>query len=303
VDLEQAAPETLTKVEELEREIDEARQELSSAEERLRQARERVDADGEALFEALGSFQQSVAERQTLLSQTATQSSEALSQLTEKISTVHADAATELAEAATAVSELEERVHAIEPEVEARFAQATAAAEALQDIVDDASTQVEQALGMAGGLLQVAAGDLEGMQGLVGRRVDALGEFVDQAWSPIVDDMGKGWSVSLEAAVAGAVATGVETAQTNLPQVLADALEQARTQHEQTLTELGGLADRLVGVLGTLTQAVDEGTSLIVEKGGTGAQSLREIAEGVQRLEAGLQRVRELLAGYTFVQL
>ena len=42
---------------------------------------------------------------------------------------------------------------------------------------------------------------------------------------------------------------------------------------------------------------------MILETGGQGASELGETAQGVARLEAGLQRVRELLAQYTFVQL
>jgi hypothetical protein len=99
------------------------------------------------------------------------------------------------------------------------------------------------------------------------------------------------------------VEAGVEAAADNLPSVLAEALEQSRQKHEQVIAELGGLAERLVGVLATLHQAVEEGTGLVVEGGGSGAQALRETAETVGRLEAGLQRVRALLAGYTFVQL
>ena len=95
----------------------------------------------------------------------------------------------------------------------------------------------------------------------------------------------------------------METATANLPEVLADALERSRQKHEEAISELGGLAERLTGVLGTLAQDVESGTGLIVEAGGSGARTLRETAEGVDRLEAGLQRVRELLARYTFVEL
>ena len=303
MELEEAAPEARDKVEDLEKEIEQSRQELSAAAGRLEKARERLDADGDAVIQAAQSFQESLTAQRTRLSHAVSETSRALGQLTEKVGGAHHEASTELSHAASAVAELEQRVHALEPDVDARYSQASAAATELDGFLDETGGQLEQALHVAGGLLGVASSDLDGMQDLVDRRVAVLGEFVSDAWAPVLADVGDAWASSVEAAVAAAVGAGVETASANLPEVLVAALEQSRQKHEEVITELGGLAERLVTVLGTLNQAVEDGTGLVVEHGSSGAQALRETAETVTRLEAGLQRVRALLAGYTFVQL
>ena len=229
MELETAAPQALSRVEELEKELDDARKELEGSQERLREARERLDADGGALAEAAEAFQATVAEQRTHLVQASEKSGQALSELTEALRSSHEEAARELGQAAGALSGLEERARALDPAVEEGFSDAVAAAESVKGFVEDTSSQLEQALGTARGLLDVATQDLEGMQELVQRRVEEIGEFGEQAWTPVLEDIADAWGEALAGAVGAAVAAGVEMANENLPQVLAEATEQCRS--------------------------------------------------------------------------
>jgi len=303
MELDEAAPATLTKIKALETDLDEARQALRSAQDKIGQAAEQLQADDGEFAQAVDQFGQDVQEQRNLLGQQAGETLESLAAMTEKIRGVHQGIQEDLSTAQEGVAALEEQLHALEPDVENVFQQVARAAETVETAFTEIQEQVKEAVTQAGAAAAKAARDMRGFGEVVQNRVDALEDYVAGMCVPVLEDIAETWGRTVKGVVGVTISAGAALAEQNLPEVLSGVVEQCRTEHATALDELAELGTRLESVVQALGQATETGGAEMMAASDTEVQAARESETGLEELLAALVRVKEQLASYTFVQL
>jgi DNA repair exonuclease SbcCD ATPase subunit len=303
MELDVAAPETLTRIKALDTELGETRQALRAAQEKIEHAAQQLGDDDGRFAEAVDEFGQEVQEQRERLDQQAGETVAALGALTEKVRDAHQQIEEQLSSAQEGVAALEQQLHQMEPDVADDFQQVVAAATAAEAALTEVQEQVKEAVSQAGAAGARAARDLRGLDEIVQNRVDNLEAYIGEMCVPVLEDIGETWGRTIKGVVAAAVSAGATMAQQNLPQVLSGVVEQCRGEHSAALDELAELATRLEGVVQTLSQLAETGGTEIMAASESEVREAQETESGLEELLAALLQVKELLASYTFVQM
>jgi hypothetical protein len=303
MELDVAAPETLTRVKALDTELGETRQALSAAQEKLEQAAGQLGDDDGRFAEAVDEFIQDAQEQRERLDQQAGETAAALGALTEKVRDAHQQIEEQLANAQEGVAAVEQQLHQMEPDVADDFQQVVTAATTAETALTETQEQVKEAVSQAGAAAAKAARDLRGFEEIVRNRVDNLEDYIGGLCVPVLEDIGETWGRTVKGVVTAAVSAGAVMAEQNLPQVLSGVVEQCRTEHAAALDELAELATRLQGVVQALSQLTETGGAELMTASEAEVREAQETESGLEELLSALLQVKEQLASYTFVQM
>lgn len=118
-----------------------------------------------------------------------------------------------------------------------------------------------------------------------------------------LDEAYASWESGLEA-VESKVEQAFADARTHAEDVVTYSLEECRTAHADELDELVQLLDTTLGpALEKLEAAIEQRGGEVDASHGALETDLDETGRGLEAAIAALQRVKELLASYSFVQL
>jgi DNA repair exonuclease SbcCD ATPase subunit len=303
MELDVAAPETLTRVKALDTELSETRQALRAAHEKLEQAAEQLAEDDGHFAEAVDQFSQDVQEQRRRLDQQAAETVAALGGLTEKVRNAHQQIEEQLGAAQEGVAAVEQHLHEMEPDAAEDFQQVITAATAAEAALADVQEQVKEAVTQAGAAAAKAARDLRGMEEIVQNRVDNLADYVNGLCVPGLTEIAETWGRAVTGVLQATISAGAAMAEANLPQVLSGVAEQCRTEHAAALDELAELGTRLQGVMQSLGELTEAGATEILTASEAEVREAQETESGLEELLSALLRVKEQLASYTFVQM
>jgi ABC-type transporter Mla subunit MlaD len=303
MELDVAAPETLTRVKALDTELSETRQALRAAHEKLEQAGEELGEDDGHFAEAVDEFAQGVQEQRARLDQQAAETVAALGGLTDKVRGAHEQIEEQLTVAQEGVAAVEQHLHEMEPDAAEDFQQVIAAAAAVETALTEVQEQVKEAVVQAGAAAAKAARDLRGLEEIVQQRVDNLADYVGNLCVPALTEIAETWARALTGVVSATVAAGAAVAEANLPQVLSGVAEQCRTEHAAALDELAELGTRLQGVMQSLGELTEAGATEILNASEAEVREAQETESGLEELLSALVRVKDQLTSYTFVQI
>jgi ABC-type transporter Mla subunit MlaD len=303
MELDVAAPETLTRVKALDTELGETRQALRAAHEKLEHAAEQLGEDDGHFAEAVDQFAQEVQEQRERLDQQAAETVSALGALAEKVRGAHEQIEEQLGAAQEGVAAVEEQLHEMEPDAAEDFQQVIAAAAAVETALTDVQDQVKEAVSQAGAAAAKAARDLRGFGEIVQDRVDNLEAYITEMCVPALEDVAETWGRTVKGLVSGTVTAGAAVAESNLPQVLSGVLEECKAAHAAAIDELAELGTRLESVVQSLSELAEAGGTEIMTTSEAEVREAQETESGLEELLSALLRVKEQLASYTFVQL
>jgi chromosome segregation ATPase len=301
---EDAAEALVNRLESLDDEITEAKKRFAAHHQALAALDEQMAADWNDLSEEVSSFLHKVQEEAGLLNQDGNEALRQLSELQNEINGSRSEAEGELEGSRDDVKSLAEHIRALEPPLDALVANgAETPFGNLRDLAQDVERQLEAALNEARDFLQLVATDLETVRGDIDQRSDDVrghvtGECVDNLQNAYAE--WEGHVEELEALV--------EAKFEELPQNAREVVEYAMTEctagHEEEFNRLGELVEDIDLALQALDGTVGETETDIGEEAyGSLDERLGGTSQAVARTIEALDRVKGVLAGYTFVQM
>jgi tetratricopeptide (TPR) repeat protein len=304
MDLEDAATDALAKVKALDAELDKAQSAVAEAEQHVKEVGDRLHADWSGLAEEAGPLIEHVHAERGQLGEDGQHAAEALDQLTQRVHAARGEAHQELDNATVQVTTLQQRVVALESDLEHLFEQAEATAGRLEQITAATEGQFDEALEAAHALLQQQmVAHYNSIEHEAEEWAANIGRYVTELWQPLFESMTETWQKSLHAAAAAAIEAGVSAAGANLHDVSAGVLEACRTHHAETFEELATLGQRLETAVHNLEQRVEQGRAAVTHDDAPALEAQQETDAGVEALSEALQKVKELLTGFSFVRM
>ena len=301
---EDAAEALVNRLESLDDEITEAKKRFAAHHQALATLDEQMASDWNDLSEEVASFLHKVQEETGLLNQDGNEALRHLAELQNEVQGTRAEAEAELEGSRDDVKALAEHVRSLEPPLDGLVANGAETPFAnLRDLAQDVERQLEAALNEARDFLQLVATDLETVKGDVDQRSDDVrghiaGECMDNLQNAYAE-----WEGHVEELEA-LVEAKFEELPTNAREVVEYAMTECTAGHEEEFNKLGELVEDIDQALQALDGTVGETETDIGEEAYSALDDrLGTTSQSVARTIDALDRVKTVLASYTFVQM
>jgi len=302
--LEEAAQQLVEKLESLDGEIEDAQKSFAAHHEELAALDGQVGKDWDALTEEVTSFLEKVQEEMGKLNQDSQEAAKALAELKGEIEGVQSQAEAELEGSRADVNGLAEHLRALEPPIDTLVANgAETPFGNLRDLAQDVERQMEQALTEARDFLQDVVTELQDIQQDVEERSEELRSHIADECTQNLQTAYDEWQGHVEE-LEDLVKAKFEELPENAQEVVEYAMTECTTGHEEEFDRLFDVVTEIEQALERLTGTVDEtGTDIGEEGRGAIDSRLSETSQALVRTVEALDRVKALLASYTFVQM
>lgn len=303
-DLDSAADAALARLKEMAGHIEEAQEACASLREEVERAGQALDDDWEALEEKARALMERVPAESERVSQAAQAASAGLGEVAGVVEAAGTEAEQGLEAARATLAAEGESVEGLRPQLAAMLEQAQSALAALQEQAEQASTSVEEAVADAREFLE---SEVPGHLGELQEQVRSRGEEVRQTLADecaaSLDEAFASWQSAIEA-VEAKVEQAFADARQHAEDVVTYSLKECRQAHEEELDEIVQLLDATLGpALEKLEGAIEQRGGEVDQSHSTLETQLEETGRGLESAIAALQRVKALLASYTFVQI
>jgi hypothetical protein len=303
--LEDAAEELVVKLRGLDSEIEESEQKMADLRQQVETAFHEVDQEWTTLSEAAKSFLEKVGEDQEQLDQRARETLQGLTDAQNAVTRDGKEAQTEIAEGHAQLDALGQHATALEPTVESLAAEAgEAPAKSLAERVHELEEELAQVVEQARDFLRddVVPG-VEAMANEVQERcVELHQELADEATAALQKAFDH-WESQVDGLEQHVATQGFQASYQHARDVVEYATEECETASVEKLDALQQIVGVLLGQLKELASEVEQSTnSLVGQAGHDLAQELEHTHAAATQAVAALDRIKQTLAGYSFVE-
>lgn len=303
--LESAAESLVEKLKTFDQEVEEAGQRFSSLENQVRQALAQFGEDWSALIDDVQGYLEKVQETRGKLAEAGQEAAEALAETQETLGASQGDASAEIADTRSQVSGVTEQVKALEPETDELMAQGVEApAKSLLEQAEEVKEDLEKALTETAEFLEndVISG-LQETGEAIRERAQRAREALE-AKSEELQVTYDEWERRLLELEGLVEEQGFRAAQDHVREVVDYALAECAKDHQDELGELVEIVDVLEGTLGELVSEVEVQAERIEDDGREPLEERTvDTLETLTAAQQALERVRDLLASFTFVRI
>jgi hypothetical protein len=302
--LEDAAQELVDTLEALDAECQAAQKTFADHHQDLSELDGQIASDWNALNEEVTSFLEAVSEQAGLLAQDGQEAENELAALRGEAEAAQSGAEAEIVGSRDDLTALAEHLRALEPSIDAIVASgAEAPFTALRELAEDVREQLERAVAEAREFLEEVAREVEATAQAVEERSEELRAHVAEECTATLQtayDAWEGHVEELEELVKGKL----EELPENAREVVEYAMTECVKGHEEEIEQVLALVPDVERAIGELKDTIDETATDIGEEGfGALDRGLGGLGESLTRTTEALDRVKALLASYTFVAL
>ena len=302
--LEDAAQDLVDTLDALDEECQAAQKAFADHQEDLSELDGQIASDWNALTEEVTAFLEGVAEQAGLLAQDGNEAANELGALRGETEAAQAGAEAEIAGSRDELAALAEHLRSLEPSIDAIVASgAEAPFTALRELADDVREQLEQAITEAREFLEEVAREVEATAQAVEERSEELRAHIAEECTATLQTAYDTWEGHVEE-----LETLVKDKFEELPENAREVVEYAMTEcvrhHGEEFDQVLGLVPDIERTIEELKDTIDETATDLGEEGfGALDRGLGGLGESLTRTTEALDRVKALLASYTFVSL
>ena len=302
--LEDAAQDLVEKLEQLDGECQEAQQAFAAQLEGLAELDAGIAQEWDSLSEAVTSFLERVQEQAALLAQDGNDATNELGSLRGEIEGAQSEAEAELVGSRDDVAALAEHLRSLEPAVESLVTSGgEAPIAALRQLAESVREQLEQALGEAGDFLQDVVTELGAVAQDVEERSEALRAHIAEECTEQLQNGFETWQGNVEE-LEELVKGKLEELPANAREVVEYAMAECVAGHEEELDRVLALIPTIEQEIEQLKSTIDETATDIGEEAlGALTERLSSVSQSITTTTEALDRVKQLLASYTFVTM
>jgi chromosome segregation ATPase len=302
--LEEAAQELVDTLEALDSECQAAQKTIADHQEDLSELDGQIASDWNALTEEVTTFLEAVEEQAGLLAQDGNEAANELGALRGETEAAQAGAEAEIVGSRDDLAALAEHLRSLEPSIDAIVASgAEAPFTALREQADDVREQLERAVTEAREFLEEVAREVEATAQAVEERSEELRAHIAEECTATLQTAYDAWESHVEE-----LETLVKDKFEELPENAREVVEYAMTEcvkgHEEELDQMLALVPDVERAIEELKNTIAETATDIGEEGfGALDRGLGGLGEALTRTTEALDRVKALLASYTFVAM
>jgi chromosome segregation ATPase len=302
--LEDAAQELVDMLEALDTECQAAQKTFADHHEDLSDLDGQIASDWNALNEEVTTFLEAVTEQTGLLAQDGQEAASELLALRGETEAAQSGAEGEIVGSRDDLAALAEHLRSLEPSIDAVVASgAEAPFTALRELADDVREQLERAVTEAREFLEEVAREVEATALAVEERSEELRAHVAEECTATLQTAYDAWAGHV-GELEELVKDKLEELPGNAREVVEYAMTECVRHHQEEFDEVLALVPDIERAIGELKETIDETATDIGEEGfGALDRGLGGLGESLTRTTEALDRVKALLASYTFVAL
>ncbi|HET9316561.1 MAG TPA: hypothetical protein VFQ51_13290 [Vicinamibacteria bacterium] len=303
--LEDAAEELVVKLRGLDTEIEESEQKMADLRQQVDTAFHEVDREWTTLSEAAKSFLEKVGEDQEQLDQKTREALQGVADAQEAVTRAGKEAQTEIAEGHAQLDALGQHATSLEPAVDSLATEAgEAPAKSLAERVHELEEELAQVVDQACTFLrdEVVPGVAAMANEVQERCVELHQELAEEATAALQKAL-EHWESQVDGLEQHVTTQGFQASYQHARDVVEYAVEECETASGQKLDALQQVVGVLLGQLTELASEVEQSTSSLVSQAGQElTQELEHAHTAAAQAVAALDRVKQTLAGYGFVE-
>jgi len=304
--LEVAADELVRKLKQVDDEVEEAHEKFATFKGQIASLGDQVDDGWVELAKAVAELTEKAGEEMSTLAQETQESAQAVASVGGQSQAAQEGFTAGFEGAEQGTNQLAEGVRGFEPQVEQMVSQGGEQTfQALQEQAGEIADQLEQVLQEGRDFLndEVAAA-LDQMNNQVTEAFDEMRTTLTEECTTALQNAYDDWSAKLDEVMQLVREDGFEAAAENADEVVAWALGECATKHEEEFNRLMEVAEVVQQALTTLQDELGEHKTDVAEEGRNALEgAMAETQTALTGMIGALDAVKQTLASYSFVQL